>query len=411
MAVNELALLQQYARTRDAFAFRQLVEQHQDMVFAACHRVLGNRADAEDAAQNCFLKLSLAAGRLKAPIGGWLHTVAVHGAIDMLRGETARRARERAAAKAAPRTCTCPDASWADVRGEVDAAITALPERLRTPLVLYFLEGRTQADVATELGVSRPSVSRYLRRGVEALRRRLKRAGVMASVVALPTMLSSSAAEAAPATLAADLGKIALAGTGAKATAVTAGGTFAALKMSAVIVVAVGAGAGAVAVHHAASPRLPLPVSAAAPTPLVKQEVPLVPLTATTVLNAELTLPPKPIQLGTLGRLLKEQLGVHLACRPQAAKEYVRPGPGKHTVRDVLAATAAAAPLTAEILADGDRVVVCFWQKPDVQALAEMTVLARSDDALKRATAAHWLELVAGRDALVQLLKMLADPD
>ena len=153
MAESELALLQQYARTQDAFAFRKLVEQHQDMVFAACHRVLGNRADAEDAAQNCFLKLAQAAGRLKAPIGGWLYTVAVHGAIDMLRGENARRARERAVAKDASRTRAHQETQWADVRGEVDAAITALPERLRTPLVLYFLDARTQADVATELGM------------------------------------------------------------------------------------------------------------------------------------------------------------------------------------------------------------------------------------------------------------------
>jgi len=151
MDQSELALLQLYARTRDAFAFRELVERHQNMVFAACHRVLGNRADAEDAAQNCFLKVSQTAERLRAPVGGWLHTVAVRSAIDMLRRRTVRRAREHDAALHADRARTR-DASWADVRGEVDAAIVALPERLRTPIVLYFLEGHTQADIAAELG-------------------------------------------------------------------------------------------------------------------------------------------------------------------------------------------------------------------------------------------------------------------
>jgi len=134
------------------------------------------------------------------------------------------------------------------------------------------------------------------------------------------------------------------------------------------------------------------------------------PLTAETVLDAEVTLPPPPIRLGKLGQILKDQLGVHLACRHQVAGEYVRPGPGKHTVRDVLAAITASAALTAEILTDRDRVIVCLWQVPDAQILAEMLELARSDDVLKRATAAHWLEFVGGRDALVQLLKMLADP-
>jgi sigma-70-like protein len=65
MPQSEIALLQEYARTRDGIAFRELVDQHRDMVFAACHRVLGNQADAEDAAQNCFLKLAQSADMLR----------------------------------------------------------------------------------------------------------------------------------------------------------------------------------------------------------------------------------------------------------------------------------------------------------------------------------------------------------
>ncbi len=77
----------------------------------------------------------------------------------------------------------------------------------------------------------------------------------------------------------------------------------------------------------------------------------------------------------------------------------------------MLAAITASAPLTTEILTDGDRVIVCFWRKPDAQVLGAMMKLAVSDDVVERATAAHWLERVGGRDSLVQLLKMLADPD
>jgi len=410
MAESEIALLQQYARTQDAFAFRKLVEQHQDMVFAACHRVLGNRADAEDAAQNCFLKLAQAAGRLKAPIGGWLYTVAVHGAIDMLRGENARHARERAVALSASQTRTS-EAPWSDVRGEVDAAIMALPERLRTPIVLYFLEARTQADVAAELGITAPSVSRRLTRGVAALRRRLKRAGIMTSIVALPTMLASGTAEAAPATLVANLGKVALLGTGgAKAATV---GTSAVLKISAVLALGAAIGAGAVLVHQATRPPRPTPLAAAAtgaaaaPAPPVKKAQ----LTPEAVLDMELTLPAGGIRLGDLGMLLKNQINVYFGCHARESVRYVYPKPGKHKVRDILAAITASAPLTAEVLTDRDRLVVCVWRKPDAQMLPRMMKLARSDDVLERCTGARWLEAVGGREALVQLLKMLGDPD
>ena len=54
MAMTEATLLNRYVRERNAQAFRLLVEQHRDMVFAACRRVLGDAHDAEDAAQQCF---------------------------------------------------------------------------------------------------------------------------------------------------------------------------------------------------------------------------------------------------------------------------------------------------------------------------------------------------------------------
>jgi len=413
MADSELALLQQYARTRDAFAFRKLVEQHQDMVFAACHRVLGNRADAEDAAQNCFLKLAQAAGRLKAPIGGWLHTVAVHGAIDMLRGGNARRARERSVASDA-RRAGAHETPWADVRGEVDAAIVALPERLRTPIVLYFLEGRTQADVATELGVQPPAVSKRLRRGVESMRRRLKRAGIVAPAVALTAMLTTNTAEAASPVLTATLGKVALAGaSSAKAAAVTTGGTLAALKTTAALVVAAGAGAGAVVVQQATNPPRPLPIAAAAPAAPVEKKAPRVALTTETVLDAELTLEFPWTSLARLRNLAEEQLGVSVACAADGQSRHMaRLKPGTYKVRDVLAAVTAATSLTTEIVPDRDRVVICFWpREPDAQILADVMKLAASKDAAERCAGARWLRFVSGRAALVQLLKMLADPD
>jgi len=168
---GEAELLVRYSREQDPEAFRALVESHQDMVFAACRRILGNRADAEDATQDCFFRLAHHAHALRAPIAGWLHTVAVRVALDALRKRTSLRARERKAADMElPTTPQHDELTWQELRGAVDAAIARLPERLRVPLVLYYLEQRTQEEIARELGISQPAVSQRLKRAVGALR-------------------------------------------------------------------------------------------------------------------------------------------------------------------------------------------------------------------------------------------------
>ncbi len=173
---GELELLGRYRRTQDAEAFRALVEGHQDMVFAACHRILGNHADAEDAAQDCFFRLARFAEKLKPPIAGWLHTVAVRVALDLLRKRKSMKDRHEAARLEARRPPP-PDPTWGELKGAVDTAIAGLPDRLRVPLVLYYLEQRTQEEIGAELGISQPAVSQRLKRAVGALRRRLKRKG------------------------------------------------------------------------------------------------------------------------------------------------------------------------------------------------------------------------------------------
>jgi RNA polymerase sigma factor (sigma-70 family) len=214
MAESEQELLRRYAWQGDAEAFRALVNQHQSMVYAVCCRVLRNSADAEDATQECFLTLARKAAQLHAPIAGWLHHVAVQVSLDQCRSNYSRHAREQYAARTESST---PDSGWDDVKDAVDAAISELPERLRIPLVLHHLEGRTQEHIAREMGLSQSAVSRRLSRGVELLRRRLAKAGVVVSCGMLALWLSSRTAQAAPPAVSAALGKIGLVGVGSRA--------------------------------------------------------------------------------------------------------------------------------------------------------------------------------------------------
>ena len=212
------------------------------MVFAACRRILGNRADAEDAAQDCFFRLARNVEKLRPPIAGWLHTVAVRVSLDALRKRSSARARQEAAAQLEARKPPPRDPTWDEVKGAVDLAIAQLPDKLRVPLVLYYLEQRTQEDIARELAISQPAVSQRLKRAVGALRRRLKREGYTSLEAALAPLLAGKALEAAPATLTAALGKMALAGIAPAAAAPAA-----AAASAAVATVAAAEGAGALA--------------------------------------------------------------------------------------------------------------------------------------------------------------------
>ncbi len=212
-------LLDRYVRTRDAEAFTQLVRRHAGMVFAVARRITLNHHDAEEITQGCFLDLARKAGGIQGSLAGWLHTAAAYRAIDLNRATGRRRQHEKIAARPELQA----DEGWSEIAPLVDGALAELPEELRLPVVIYYLEGRSQAEVAEELGVTQATVSRRLEAGVAALREKLKVAGVMAPSVALPALLAQHAIVAVPKTLVAALGKLAISGVGTVATGAVSG--------------------------------------------------------------------------------------------------------------------------------------------------------------------------------------------
>jgi len=211
MAVSDDALLlRKWMAKRDADAFAEVVSRHSGMVYATCLRILRNTSQAEDAAQECFMELARVRTSIRSSLGGWLHTVAVRRSLDLLRAETRRRRRET---KFVEETTMNAEPTWNDIQKHLDEAIAALPDKLREPIMYRFLEGQTHNAIAQHLGVSDSTVQYRLNRGIEQIRRFLKRRGVVASTGVLASLMASHlAAEAAPATLTVALGKLALAG-------------------------------------------------------------------------------------------------------------------------------------------------------------------------------------------------------
>jgi RNA polymerase sigma factor (sigma-70 family) len=282
MATGEQELLRRYVDQGDAEAFRALVEAHQGMVYAVCQRLLRNAADAEDATQNCFFEFARSAGRLHAPIAGWLHKVAVRTSIDAYREEAARAKREAYAARERESDeLHPPDSvpSWDEIKPVLDEALCDLSEDERLPIILYYLEGRTHEQVAANLGVSRFTVRRRLAKGLDALRDRLRQSGILVPGVALASLLAVNAVSTAPVALTAAVGKLALAGLTAgaeSAHAPTIGGMTVAKAAGISAVAAVALIAIGVFVYKGVSADTPSVQPAPVVSPVQKPVVPVV---------------------------------------------------------------------------------------------------------------------------------------
>ncbi|MEM7232196.1 MAG: sigma-70 family RNA polymerase sigma factor, partial [Planctomycetota bacterium] len=225
MAPSDTNLLDRWVQRKDAEAFGELVTRYADFVYGACLRVLRNDADAQDAAQNCFLRLARSPGEAPSNLPAWLHAVATRGSIDLVRRGARRRERERQFAEQSPPQAETSDSvEWREISMEIDRCISELPDELRYVIVARFLERKTHESIASDLNVSRQTVARRVDEGVQLLRKSLHRRGLSIGAATLGATLLHSMVEAAgpaPAALVANLGRMALSGVPSAASAFT----------------------------------------------------------------------------------------------------------------------------------------------------------------------------------------------
>ena len=149
-------------------------------VFGLCLRLLGGTVLAEDAAQDAFVRAYRALDRYDPvqPFGAWVIGIARNHCIDLLRrrrhGELrfGDEAAELAAAES--ESTEGVDALVITERGaKVRAAIAALPEKYRLPILLAYYDDASYDEIAEALGLSRNHVGVLLLRGKQALRKAL----------------------------------------------------------------------------------------------------------------------------------------------------------------------------------------------------------------------------------------------
>jgi RNA polymerase sigma-70 factor (ECF subfamily) len=150
------------ARAGDRAAFDVLARAHLPRVYSVLFRLLGNHEDAEDLAQESFVRAfgSLRFYRGEGPFGAWLLRIAVHLARDHARSPRGRGASDITAidlegSERAP----WQELSQRELSTELARSIASLPEPLRVALVLRVLEGMDYGEVARVTGL-RPGTVR-----------------------------------------------------------------------------------------------------------------------------------------------------------------------------------------------------------------------------------------------------------
>ncbi len=174
-------LLQSYLRNQAEEPFRLLVQRHGGMVLGVCRHRLGDPHAVEDAFQATFLLLARRASSIHRPesVAAWLHRTAIRVCAKARRAEMRRRLREAPLSTCGTREESYSTAgSTSDVLIALEEEVERLPERYRTPLLLCYWQGMTQAEAARCLGCSEGSVKARLERGRKQLAKRLTQRGL-----------------------------------------------------------------------------------------------------------------------------------------------------------------------------------------------------------------------------------------
>lgn len=171
----------------DPQQFEVFMAKYQNMVFSTAMRLLANPTEAQDIAQEVFLKAyeRFADLRQSPTVGGWLKTVATNMSLNHLTRYRSRWSffselvRSGETEESDPIEFAAPDhfeqdLEQADRHQLVEKALQKLPPAQRVPLVLFHLEGLSYEEIATKLNVSLGKVKTDIFRAREALRKRLR---------------------------------------------------------------------------------------------------------------------------------------------------------------------------------------------------------------------------------------------
>jgi RNA polymerase sigma-70 factor (ECF subfamily) len=167
------------SRPSDLRSFEQLVRRHEGKVLANCRHLTGSADDAQDLAQEVFVKAYFGLRRFRGDsrFGTWLQRIKVHHCLNFLR----KRKRlvqvdvDDPGLRSDDGLSVAPDVEAAlaarDRRRRIAAALDRVPATLRVPLVMCDLDEMTYQEIAAELDLGLSAVKMRIKRGREEFRR------------------------------------------------------------------------------------------------------------------------------------------------------------------------------------------------------------------------------------------------
>ena len=173
---DEETVLVKRAREGDSVAFEVLYRKHRNRIYGLVWRLCGgDHGVAEDLLQESFIRAwqKLDSFRGESKFGTWLHKLSANVALSDRRSRIRHLDRETALEGAAERGAIGEKDVYAGLRMDLEQAITRLPERARTVLVLYDIEGYTHAEVGAIAGMAEGSSKAQLHRARNLVREEL----------------------------------------------------------------------------------------------------------------------------------------------------------------------------------------------------------------------------------------------
>jgi RNA polymerase sigma-70 factor, ECF subfamily len=166
------------SRNGDQAAFEALIGRHQRMIHALTYRMTGSLADAEDLAQEAFIRAyqQLTSYEGKAKFSSWLYRIALNACLNWRQRELRRHKVHSNWAETADLQPADPGSTsdGNELRGQVQECLMKLPAKQRAAIVLTVYDGLNHAEAARLLGCSETTVSWRIFAARNKLKRWLK---------------------------------------------------------------------------------------------------------------------------------------------------------------------------------------------------------------------------------------------
>jgi RNA polymerase sigma-70 factor (ECF subfamily) len=164
--------------------FEELLRRYRHRIYRICYRMAGNAEDAEDWAQECFVRAyrQLAHYNPQLPFAPWMLRVASNTCINLAKSRSSRQEKialglEEEREDAAQGSDPARSALASEEARQVRVAVASLPPALRQAVTLRVMEGLSFRELAETLGVPLQTAASRVRRALTQVREQLMQTG------------------------------------------------------------------------------------------------------------------------------------------------------------------------------------------------------------------------------------------